>query len=101
LKLSNTKRIGVAPRAGRVGLPDDAPAKAADVDCSTYYELLNRDATIRSADQRATAGRFDHSWYLGNALFTRDLFETLKGELDRNVIPTRTVADNGRLHLTR
>ncbi len=101
LKLSNTKRIGVAPRAGRVGLPADAPAKAADVDCSTYFELLDRDAQVRSADQGATGGRFDHSWYLGNALFTRDLFATLTGELDRAVLPTRATDTSGMLHLRR
>ncbi len=37
LKLSNVKRAGVAPRAGRVGLPPGAPEKAADVDCSDYF----------------------------------------------------------------
>lgn len=33
LKLSNVKPIAVAPRAGRVGLPESAPAKAVGVDC--------------------------------------------------------------------
>ena len=34
LKLSNAKRVGMAPRVGRVGLPTDAPSKAVDIDCS-------------------------------------------------------------------
>ena len=39
-KLSNVKRVGVAPRAGRVsrvGLPDNAPAKAVGVDCGAHF----------------------------------------------------------------
>jgi esterase/lipase superfamily enzyme len=101
LKLSNTKRVGVAPRVGRVGLPADAPTKAADVDCSEYFALLDTDAAVRAADQVDSGGRFDHSWYLGNALFLRDLFETLKGELDRTVVPTRVSDTQGTLRLQR
>lgn len=100
LKLSNVKRLGLAPRAGRVGLPDDAPAKAVNVDCSDYFAQLERDPAVRDADQAAALGRFDHSWHIGNRVFTRDLFETLKGDLDRQLIPTRTEI-NGRLHLAR
>jgi len=37
LGLSNFKRAGVAPRAGRVGLPDDAPSQSVNVDCSDYF----------------------------------------------------------------
>ena len=38
LQISNVKRIGVAPRVGRVGLPDLAPPQALNVDCSVYYQ---------------------------------------------------------------
>lgn len=100
LKLSNAKRLGLAPRAGRVGLPDDAPAKAVNVDCSTYVAQLDADPAVRAADQAASLGRFDHSWHIGNRVFTRDLLETLKGDLDRQLIPTRIEID-GRLHLRR
>lgn len=37
LKLSNTKRIGLAPRVGRVGLADNAGHKAVNVNCGPYY----------------------------------------------------------------
>ena len=40
LKLSNAKRLGLASRAGRNGLPDGAPAHAVNVDCSEYWEKI-------------------------------------------------------------
>lgn len=101
LKLSNVKRLGVAPRVGRVGLPQDAPGKAVDIDCSDYFHLLDTDDAIRKQDQPVTHGAFDHSWHIGNKVFVADLFETLKGDLDRSVIPTRTVGEGGRMVLAR
>ncbi len=89
LKLSNAKRLGIAPRVGRVGLPQDAPEKAVDLDCSDYFHRLNTDPHLKAQDQAASFGAFEHSWYIGNKAFARDLFETLKGDLDRAVIPTR------------
>lgn len=100
LKLSNIKRLGMAPRVGRVGLPKDHPEKAVDVDCSEYFARLNTDPVIKSADQRESIGSFDHSWYIGNRVFAADLFETLRGDLDRSIIPTRR-QENGRLILQR
>ena len=88
LKLSNAKRIGVAPRVGRVGLPANAPGKAVDIDCSEYFQQLSTDKAIQDKDQLARFGSFDHSWYIGNMVFAADLFETLKGDLDRAVIPS-------------
>ncbi|MBM4208642.1 MAG: alpha/beta hydrolase [Gammaproteobacteria bacterium] len=95
LKLSNAKRLGMAPRAGRVGLPDDIPAKAYNVDCTDYFQLLDSDKSIQNADQLAHLGSFDHSWHIGNRVFTRDLFELLKGDLDRNLFPTRQLTSKG------
>lgn len=100
LKLSNIKRVGLAPRVGRVGLPDNHPDKAVDVDCSDYFAQLDSDATVKSNDQRESIGSFDHSWHIGNRVFAADLFETLRGDLDRAVIPTRR-RDSGRLKLQR
>ncbi len=100
LKLSNVKRAGVAPRAGRVGLPPGAPEKAVDADCSDYFSQLSRDEAVKAADQAEVIGAFDHSWHIGNRVFACDLFETLRGDLDRHVFPTRT-ASNGRLNLAR
>jgi pimeloyl-ACP methyl ester carboxylesterase len=101
LKLSNTKRLGMASRVGRVGLPEDAPSKALNVDCTEYFEQLDSDATIKDEDQHEELGTFSHSWHIGNKIFTRDLFETLKGDLDRNVLPTRTHNGDGELVLHR
>jgi esterase/lipase superfamily enzyme len=101
LKLSNAKRLGMAPRVGRVGLPGDAPRKAVNVDCSAYFARLRDDAAIRQQDQTKTIGSFEHSWHIGNRLFARDLFETLKGDLDRRVIPTRQIGREGTLELVR
>jgi len=100
LKLSNVKRAGMAPRAGRVGLPAEAPGKAVDVDCTEYFGRLREDAAMKAEDQAEVIGAFDHSWHIGNRVFALDLFETLRGDLDRHAIPTRAAA-NGRLHLKR
>jgi hypothetical protein len=90
LKLSNAKRLGNEPRVGRIGLPVDAPIKAVNVDCSSYYHtLINNDAMQHSDQMNGPCDRSGHGWYIGNMMFIKDLFETLKGDLDRTVIPTR------------
>lgn len=82
LKLSNVKRVGVAPRAGRIGLPDGAPAKAVGVDCGARF-LKTHPVTNPIVDP------ISHSWYFDDAIFYKDLAYTLAGDIDRNVIPTR------------
>ena len=89
LKLSNAKRLGVAPRVGRVGLPDQPGPRAVDVDCTAYFERLQSSAALRQQEQLATPGSFEHSWFFGNQRFVRDLFDTLKGDLSARDIPTR------------
>lgn len=101
LDISNIKRVGVAPRVGRIGLPDGAPAKAVDVDCSTYYNTLTSDPAILAQDEPdGIVGMQSHSWYFGNKIFTRDLFYTLIGT-DRQTIDTRTMKAEGRFILIR
>lgn len=87
LSLSNVKRVGVAPRAGRIGLPPTAPAKSADVDCGPYYEQ-----TRAAHEVRENPG---HTWYFHDALFLRDLAFTLAGQIDRASIPTRAAGPKG------
>ncbi len=82
LKLSNVKRVGVAPRAGRVGLPADAPAKAVGVDCGARF-LKAHPTTNPVVDP------ISHGWYFDDPVFIKDLTFTLAGDMDRNVIPTR------------
>ncbi|SFB65610.1 alpha/beta hydrolase [Azotobacter beijerinckii] len=101
LKLSNAKRLGVAPRVGRVGLPDDSSPKSVNIDCTEYFGTLNSNDEIKKVDQAIVLGSFDHSWHIGNKLFARDLFETIKGDIDRSVIPTRSVETDGKLKLVR
>ena len=89
LKLSNAKRVGVSPRVGRVGLPGNIPEKAVNIDCTDYFNNLESDQAMRDQDQKEIIGSFDHSWHIGNQVFAQDLFEMLKGDLDRSLFPTR------------
>jgi len=93
LAISNAKRLGTAPRVGRVGLPERAEAKCVDVDCSAHFKTLD-------PEQSTFYGTFAHSWHIGDALFARDLALTLEGRFDRHVIPTRAWREGG-LHLAQ
>lgn len=90
LKLSNVKRVGVAPRVGRIGLPSVIPENAVNVNCGNYYD--ENESAIESI------GTKSHSWYIGNEQFTKDMFFTISGDIDRHSIPTRVVK-NGELYL--
>ena len=85
------KRLGTAPRAGRVGLPESIPAKAVNVDCSEYF-------AGKDPAQSDFVGTFNHSWHIGDPVFALDLAMTLEGAIDRHAIPTRRV-DGARLVL--
>lgn len=101
LGISNVKRVGVAPRVGRVGLPADAPSCAINVDCTTYYEALSEPASLIAADQpTGFVGMQSHSWYFGNRIFALDLFNVIIGT-DRRVVKTREQDANGNLLLKR
>ena len=101
LKLSNFKRVGIAPRCGRVGLPENRPSKAVNIDCSDYFFQLDNNPDIKQRDQvNDQLGTFCHSWHIGNLHFARDLFDTLKGDLDRSVFATRTEDLNQQLQLS-
>ena len=91
LKLSNVKRLGTAPRVGRVGLPVDAHSKCVNVDCSTHWRGLSEPAD-------GFVGDFTHSWHFGDPLFASDLAHTIRGAVDRHRLPTRRRED-GRLVL--
>ncbi len=89
LSISNVKRVGVSPRAGRIGLPAHAPPKAVNVNCGAHYDAHREDfAGIPNAD---------HAWYFHDPMFLQDVFLTLRGEIDRGVFPTR---QNGPAGLT-
>jgi esterase/lipase superfamily enzyme len=88
LKLSNVKRAGVAPRAGRRGLPNNHPEKAINVNCGTQFK---KQSTSTSAN--------GHSWYFEDPIFLADLAATLSGDEDRQVIASRRIDEHGELHL--
>lgn len=83
LGVSNAKRLGASPRAGRVGLRESAHSKAVNVDCSGYFNALDPEL------QTSKVGWWNHSWHFGNRVFARDLAMTLEGRIDRNYLPTR------------
>ena len=93
LKLSNVKRVGVAPRVGRIGLPRDASSKAVNVDCSDYFCTLEE-------SESEFKGTWEHSWHVGNEVFARDLYLTMCGDIDRHSIPTREHVGENRLKLS-
>lgn len=88
LKLSDIKRAGVAPRAGRRGLPDTHPAKAVNVNCGDHF-----------ARHYAKSGEKGHSWYFTDTVFIADLVQTLSGNRDRSVVGQRRIEADGSLVL--
>lgn len=93
LKLSNIKRVGVAPRVGRIGLPESVPQKAVNVNCGPFFSKLKK-----GKKRVSHIGGWDHSWHIGNGRFAKDLAATIKGDIDRHYIPTRRDV-NGDLQL--
>ena len=89
LVLSNVKRVGVAPRVGRVGLPTNRPDHAVDVDCSDYWKTI--------PETQPTIGNRAHSWHLGDPVFTQDILETMWG-VARDEVSTR-VGEGSSLEL--
>jgi esterase/lipase superfamily enzyme len=92
LSLSNFKRAGIAPRVGRHGLPDAAPAHAINVDCSNYWKTIPKTQKI--------IGSREHSWHIGDPVFARDMVDTLNG-VDRESMTTRKKLSDNRLELIR
>jgi esterase/lipase superfamily enzyme len=87
LAASNAKRLGVAPRIGRVGLATNPHPKSTNVNCGEYFNTLD-------PKKQTFYGTFAHSWHIGSRVFTRDLALTLEGRIDRHAIPTRKAVDN-------
>jgi hypothetical protein len=95
LQISNAKRAGVEERVGRVGLPDGAPKSAVNVNCSDRYEALPGPGLLDPVGRAS----YSHSWYFDDANFYRDLAQTLRGAVDRNVVARRAAGDGGTLGL--
>ncbi len=91
LGISNSKRLGIANRVGRVGLPDNLPSKCVDVNCGDYYKTICEGKDIF----------YGHSWYFdagNNSTFIDDLYHNILGNVDRNVMDTRELV-GGELKL--
>jgi esterase/lipase superfamily enzyme len=91
LAVSNAKNLDISSRVGRVGMPPDRPPnpKAVDVDCGPRYRALE-DRTFAVIE-----GMVSHAWYMEDGVWYDDLAHTLRGVLDRGVIPTRSPAPGG------
>jgi hypothetical protein len=83
LLVSDAKRLDLAPRLGRVGLPADAPPMMCEVDCSDLFAKAYPDLA-QQLDPVTT-----HTFYFDQPEFWRDVVLTLGGGIDRSVIPTR------------
>lgn len=90
LAVSNAKRLGTAPRVGRVGFLHGSPRKAVNVDCSHFFKS-------KDPEHSEFQGTFNHSWHIGDLDFALDLALTLEGEMDRGVFPTRRLEDGRHL----
>jgi pimeloyl-ACP methyl ester carboxylesterase len=88
LQISNAKRIGLAPRVGRVGLPPDVPDKAVNIDCSAYFHN-----TYGSGGPGLDIATLSHSWFFKDQVFLKDLSETLRGATDRQFVAVRGEPD--------
>lgn len=90
LGVSGAKRVGIAPRAGRVGLPERVPGKAVSVDATEFYQGHYPQDGLDISQS--------HSWYFDDATFSRDLADTLMN-VDRGAMATRTFIADGRFEL--
>ncbi len=86
LLVSNVKKVGLAPRVGRVGLPDDSPAMMVEVDCSDLFDTV--DPGLVDELSPVTT----HCFYFDQPEFWRDVVLNLAGGIDRAVFPTREPA---------
>lgn len=91
LTLSNVKRVGVSQRAGRVGVNAPEPKKLVDLNCGRYWDAHG--STINAPDNSP------HNWYFSDKQVLKDLTFTLKGDIDRDKIPTREPGNQGNLLL--
>ena len=93
LAVSNAKRLGASPRAGRVGAPKtNAHAKVVNVNCGDYFKTIN-------PKKARFSGTFAHSWHIGDRVWARDFALSLTSGIDRNALPTRARGGDGGLVL--
>ena len=84
LLASNAKRLDLAPRMGRVGLPQNAPSFMCEIECSAVFDKVFPNDLPDELSPVTT-----HCFYFDQDEFWRDVVLTLAGGIDRSVIPTR------------
>jgi hypothetical protein len=89
LAISNAKRLELAPRMGRVGLPDDSPELMCEVDCSDLFDAVDPGLLLRLDPVKT------HCFYFDQDVFWQDVVLTLAGGIDRALIPTRAQPPKG------
>lgn len=89
LGVSSVKNLDIESRVGRVGMPPDTPGhtKALDVDCGPRYNAIPEETR---KNFKVIDGMVSHSWYLEDDVWYDDLAHTLRGQIDRNQIPSRS-----------
>ena len=87
LSLSDVKRIGVAPRVGRIGLPLSWPSKAVEVNCGARFEANS--AGYARLDYPA------HTVWFQDEVVLEDILHTIRGAVDRNEIVTGMAGAQG------
>lgn len=92
LNLSYVKRLGVAPRVGREGLPKNVPDHAVNVNCGDYWKTL--------PEQDIKDGNWKHSWYFYDPVFITDMLYTIQGQHE-NSMTTRKQLPDGEKILSR
>jgi len=85
LAVSNAKRLELAARMGRVGLPDDTPDSMCEVDCSDLFDKAF--PSLEAHLDLVTT----HCFYFDEPVFWQDVVLTLAGGIDRGFMPTRQV----------
>jgi esterase/lipase superfamily enzyme len=91
LQISNANRLGLEPRVGRVGLPADGAGKAVNVDCSPHFR-----SSYGEGDGTSEFMERSHAWHFADATFQKDLAITLRGGIDRQLIPTRSLSNGAK-----
>ena len=97
LATSNAKRFATARRLGRHGAPSSRLDEMVDIDVTQRWEAVE-DQFPSGVVERVSAS---HNFYFSDTQFGKDAADTIKGLLDRRLIPTRDdrEVEAGRLRL--
>ncbi len=96
LATSNAKRFMSSPRLGRHGAPKEMLDKIVDIDVTDRWKRVSDQLTDSCLEEHLLS----HSFYFSDDVWIKDVVETLKGDVDRRHILTRSQHhEEGRLRL--